>query len=363
MINKENYPVYLLSFMEGKLKPEEMDALLQFIEEHPELKEEIEGLENIRLEPEDELYDHKEMLFRNPYPAEESLFVAALENDLEEEKRKAFFDWIEEDHDRKKTFLVYQQTKLKYDSEEVFEHKNKLYQNISITRFYYYAAAAAIILMLLIPGLFVFNRKWDGADQNLTQQETTKKVYPSHHFTQVIIPKNTLTEKERSTLKRNSEAEKTTSHQPKDNRNLPAPFQADSIYTNPEQVLAMQKIPAKQVEVSTVLLPALCPVSEENPVMANENPSPENNKKTYSSPKQWLLAEIRKQANKNIQSRQAGEDMAGSKMLPAELAGLLLGGINRITGSSLKLVYERGSRGQITAMGISGKSNGMILGK
>ncbi|MFN5387094.1 MAG: hypothetical protein ACK5CO_09725 [Bacteroidota bacterium] len=362
MINKENYPEYMLSFMDGKLSPVETDALLQFIEDHPEIKIEMEGLEQMKLEPEEERFDKKDLLIRGIFKADETLYVAALENDLGEEKRNAFLDWIEEDSERKNTFFLYQQTKLKYDEKEVFDFKYSLYQNTSNTHFYYYAAAA-IILMLIIPAIFLFERKIEGTAKTVAERNAESNIQHSQQSIKIVPRKNKLNKQDKPSSKKPSFESKKALNKQETSKPIPSLENSEIDTEALAQVETMTNMPAAILETDGYLVSVPSPGSEENPLASRELKFPENKTKKYNSPKQWLLAEIKKQANKNIQTTDHGMNMTGSKIMPADLAGLLLGGINSITGSNMKLVYERGQRGQVTAMGISGKGVGVFLEK
>ena len=52
MINKENYEVYFIDYLDDKLDELTVAKLRLFLELHPELKEELAGMEEIRLVPE-----------------------------------------------------------------------------------------------------------------------------------------------------------------------------------------------------------------------------------------------------------------------------------------------------------------------
>lgn len=63
IINKNNYEEYALDYLEGKLSPEQEQAMEQFLLEHPSIKEEIEGVEKMVLvEDESITYPYKKNL-------------------------------------------------------------------------------------------------------------------------------------------------------------------------------------------------------------------------------------------------------------------------------------------------------------
>jgi len=62
-INRENYEVYFLDYLEGKLPPDLVDELLIFMDKNPDLKDEFEGLDTVALAPdEDIVFENKDSL-------------------------------------------------------------------------------------------------------------------------------------------------------------------------------------------------------------------------------------------------------------------------------------------------------------
>lgn len=74
-INLNNYEEYLLSYIDGELPAAEVKELLQFLQDHPELQEELKLLQATKLEPESEfVFGDKQPLYRH----EESAKVIPL---------------------------------------------------------------------------------------------------------------------------------------------------------------------------------------------------------------------------------------------------------------------------------------------
>src|SRR5690242_942664 len=64
-INLNNYEEYLLNYVDGELPAAEVRELLQFLQDHPELQEELKLLQATKLEPEAELvFGDKQPLYR-----------------------------------------------------------------------------------------------------------------------------------------------------------------------------------------------------------------------------------------------------------------------------------------------------------
>ena len=86
-INRNNYEQYFLLWVDGELSPEEMIAVERFIEEHPDLAEELSLLQDTKLVPEEQVvFKGKEQLLKqstneislNNYETWFLLFIDAL---------------------------------------------------------------------------------------------------------------------------------------------------------------------------------------------------------------------------------------------------------------------------------------------
>src|SRR5688572_29614615 len=65
MVNMENYEEYMLLEADGELNETERKALYTFLEQHPELKKEMDAYMSTRLIPDEQLvYEHKEELLK-----------------------------------------------------------------------------------------------------------------------------------------------------------------------------------------------------------------------------------------------------------------------------------------------------------
>ncbi len=70
MVNMENYEEYMLLYADGELKPEEEQALLAFVHQHPELKAELDAYAATRMQPDETIvYKDKDSLLRTAEPA------------------------------------------------------------------------------------------------------------------------------------------------------------------------------------------------------------------------------------------------------------------------------------------------------
>ncbi len=68
-ITRDNYAVFILDYYEGKLTDADCEALLRFLDSHPDLKEEFDRFEMVRLEGDEVIFPGKDSLKK---PVEES---------------------------------------------------------------------------------------------------------------------------------------------------------------------------------------------------------------------------------------------------------------------------------------------------
>ena len=90
IFNRENYELFVLDFLDGKLSPEDSELFARFLNDHPDILEEVMYIEQIRLSPGDISYPDKDLLKKNSVaepvrvsPAEFSNYcIAYIEDDL-----------------------------------------------------------------------------------------------------------------------------------------------------------------------------------------------------------------------------------------------------------------------------------------
>lgn len=152
MITRDNYEAYFLDYLEGNLQENMIDEFLDFLEQHPDLKEELMQFENIRLPEEQLVFEAKEQLYRSPgndQPAFDRQAVAYMEGDLDEQERAGFEAWLAKEPGLKKEYELFAKTRLEADNTIVYHHKKTLYRKTGTTIFLNWAARAAAVLVLV----------------------------------------------------------------------------------------------------------------------------------------------------------------------------------------------------------------------
>lgn len=163
-INLNNYEVYLIDYLDGNLSVEVEKELMLFLEKHPDIKSEFENFEEITISDEDFVFGDKESLKRkniattknineNNY---EEFFVAYYENDLSESSIAEVLNFVEQNSELEKEFLLHKSLQL--ESEEiVFQDKDKLQKRRTIAVWQYQVLTTAASIAILVSFFFLLN--------------------------------------------------------------------------------------------------------------------------------------------------------------------------------------------------------------
>lgn len=129
MISRDNYEIWIIDYLDGKLTTEQVAELVLFLENHPDIAEEFDGLDEVNLEVEAHSFELKDSLFKEPMdlPMDEvdKLLVKKLEGDLSQEELKAVDSMIDSHEWIARSWLLLQRTHLT-PSEELFVGKENI---------------------------------------------------------------------------------------------------------------------------------------------------------------------------------------------------------------------------------------------
>jgi hypothetical protein len=166
-INRHNYEVFFIDYLEGNLSVVQEKELMMFLEKNPDLKKELQDWEEINISPSyEKIFPDKSVLRKdNAVLPEEKPFdeqcIAKIEGDLNQNEEKLFDQIIQDDIDKEKVFRIYQKTKvtpdytIKYPEKKYLKAKSeKTKKVISLNLQTILATAASITLII---GLFFNN--------------------------------------------------------------------------------------------------------------------------------------------------------------------------------------------------------------
>ncbi|NOX85747.1 MAG: hypothetical protein GXO86_07260, partial [Chlorobi bacterium] len=156
-VTRDNYEIWIIDYLDGRLTAGQVDELLAFFEENPDLKEEFESFEPVTLQPEELRFEQKSHLKKpqiipageineNNY---EKFFIGWYENDLTSGQKKETLAFIEKNPQLKKEFELHGQLIIKINNDVVYSGKDQLKRGRKIAIYWWASAAAAVILFFL----------------------------------------------------------------------------------------------------------------------------------------------------------------------------------------------------------------------
>jgi anti-sigma factor RsiW len=166
-IDRHNYETFFLLYVDGELSVAEKQAVMQFVQENPDLGAELDQLRDAVLTPDNSFFSGKESLYRNANeeitPANcESHFLLYVDEELTVTGREAVERFVLQHPAEQNNFTLLKQTKLPQES-VVFPDKSILYRKeqsekpVVVMRWWRLAAAAALLGTVVIGGI-LFNQ-------------------------------------------------------------------------------------------------------------------------------------------------------------------------------------------------------------
>lgn len=186
-INRHNYEEFFLLYVDRELTAAERVLVEEFVVANPDLKPELELLQQTTLQADVTLDDSfKNQLLKTPREesvTEEQLLLL-LDGELRTAEAKELQSVIEKDEALQREWQWLQRTKLQADADVVFPDKSILYKDAQPARVFYMSAAvrrwsaAAAVLLMLGTGYWLTNRQAVPAGE-VAAGETKTTVQPS----------------------------------------------------------------------------------------------------------------------------------------------------------------------------------------
>lgn len=151
-ITRDNYESFFLDYLEGNLEESMIDQFLDFLERNPDLKEELQLFENIRLPEEPVSFAGKKHLYKSPADEKEAFelkTIAWMEGDLKDEERQSFEAYLARHPELKKEAALMESTRLSADTAIRYPDKHKLYKATGTVVMTKWLGRAAAVLVLL----------------------------------------------------------------------------------------------------------------------------------------------------------------------------------------------------------------------
>lgn len=189
-INRHNYEEVFLLYVDGELSPAERAAVENFVQQNPDLQEELKMLQQAVLPLDDITFDAKELLLKvedgitvSNY---EEYFLLAVDNELNQNEQASVEKFVLQHPELQDEYTLLQSTKLPAEV-IAFEHKHELYRSEKERRvipFTWLRMGAAAAVFIVIAGLWITKQRSIApgetqpavADVNIGKQGTSSSI-------------------------------------------------------------------------------------------------------------------------------------------------------------------------------------------
>jgi hypothetical protein len=153
-IGRNNYEIFFIDYLDGNLPIEEIDLLLDFLSDNPDLAEELKDLEKIKIQPSASAGFNTQQLKKSDFDLPEifeETCIRSIENDLSTDEESDFQKYLHQNDYLKKEYETYRLTISEPDPFILYDKKTSLKkkENIPVLK-YWYSVAAIIILGLIL---------------------------------------------------------------------------------------------------------------------------------------------------------------------------------------------------------------------
>lgn len=335
-ISRNNYEKYFLDFQDGKLSPSDEEMLMLFLNENPDLKTELEFLENDSVNAEIFLFENKRGLKKTGILSGltidnfDELCIARLEGDLNDKEIAEFNKLIKENTKKQREYRIYELSKTQGDYAVIYKDKaglKKQGRDLFLKRNYTIISVAAsvvilIALYLLLPG---------ETEKVKTNELFVEKIENSEKAKNItVLNDNSKSEnlQNKNNIKHSKieSSDNTTKQEVEDN--ILEEAKEEFVIKENNHLANILTIDIMINSDSRFKIEDLKPVSIEEIVASD------NNKEKYISVKTFLAASFNKRVLKK-------ENKNTIEFFDLAQAGIE--GINRLTGSkmSLKRKYDK----------------------
>ncbi|RPH34284.1 MAG: hypothetical protein EHM93_01615 [Bacteroidales bacterium] len=208
-INRLNYEIFLIDYLDGRLNASQVDELLLFLDKNPDIKEELEGIDDTVLIANSEVFPNKSSLKKKSFLKYgidnefDYLCIASVEGIITQSENAKLQNIVNEDLLKQKQLLAFQGLKVNPDSSITFSDKQWLkrstiipirYSNIRFS-ISIAASIALIIGVYTIGRLMVSNNPLENYKNSTIAESTSPKAIIN---TEEVNPKGVTIYKEQN---------------------------------------------------------------------------------------------------------------------------------------------------------------------
>ncbi len=186
MISKENYEIWMIDYLDGNLSEEDQKLFLQFLDEHPEYKEELKDLDKTFLSPEESIPYDKTDLFKTEadeigIPYKDYIAIKETEEGLNPEEIEWKESFVKENNANNIFFEEYKKTFIKTIHSVCYPYKNALKRVhfapfLTIKNVKQFSIAATIAILLSIGSLSILKQNTKQVDPIASNNKSAERI-------------------------------------------------------------------------------------------------------------------------------------------------------------------------------------------
>jgi hypothetical protein len=349
-IRKNNYEAWFLDFHEGNLDEDQKQQLLSFLEEHPELREELDAFDNnLFLDSDSVFFEGKNKLKANCETFDD-LLISYTEGLLNSSEKAAAEKLVKENPSLAADLETYEKLKLKPDVLFVFTDKNKLKKGRVIRLLPVFRMAAAALLLLVTMKLWPVFFMQEGVDIKTITASDTAAVKSERKTVKVINSmqpeeKPAIADQIKQEKAQNKPAEKTPKKnlkQPQINFDSDADLNAHSGF--------QEEVPAEEfiADNTSVFIKRKEEKNEDETEKDFPSTAAAHKKSEYPAIKELIAARIKRAGNKT--SHQKSEE---EKIDVLDIADAGIAGIARLTGKDIRFYRRTDKEGRTSGFALT----------
>ncbi len=334
-INRHNYEVFFLLYVDNELSNDEKAAVELFVQQNPDLQAEFEAIREVVLPAADISFDNKEHLLKKEEGTTnvQHQLLLLLDNELAGEEEKNTQRLIQKDKDVALEWEILQETKLQPDTSIILKNKKALYRKEAarVINFDWrkMAAAAVLIGFGLWIGINYFTKSNQLEEAPLGQNERPKPVNSMPNNANVVANVNVASSTQKNIQENNVVSPK--------NNTQSAVIIAVNNSLNQKRIFKKLNLENfnKQGSNETIIENVLPTTTAEATLLANAAPSTDN-----VNPRVLAVSNVEENSNLYVANAVYEEEPNDNKILYIEeetIKRTKIGGLFR----KVKRVFER----------------------
>lgn len=326
-IDKNNYEIYLMDYLEGTLSPNEVAEVLLFLEQHADIKQEFEAMQSFALNT-DEVSLDKSILLKSENDLHQQLLIKEIEGDLSNNEQIVLQKVIKQNPTLELEQQLFALTKSTPDLAVTYKYKNQLLKpTLKVTWHQTIIRIAAVVVLLsTISLLYVgFNK-----------QEKTVAVKKQKSVTPAVKNiKMDETQLATTSIKENVQAEKIN----------PAANQQQKTATIQKVMVQAENVSSISTQIIRTNITIDLPQAQILPILNIAEAPTSNQPDQFDDIKTLVAKKVKQNTNQLIGETDASKEVT------------LVGIINKTTGADLKINKDtttgKINRFEIAALGFA----------